>query len=431
MKIPSLSRISGLQLYQVLRFSGMFFSSVILAKIIHDQKVISIYESLMLISASTAYFWVTGSINAFIPYYHSREENEKPGIIFNVFVFLSLVAAVYAVVLWIAGGFIFHGDRLTYSYFLVYALFNGPSFLVEYVLLLKHKPKLLAAYGIATAIMQLSCIAIPLLLGFTITECILALAVFNMLKYCMLCILVFRNRSARLDWNIIKAFSIKSYPLMITLLFGGSMPYIDSYLVKYFFKDQFVIYQYGAREMPLVFLMANALSNVLSGDIADMQFRSELHVGFQKIKSSSTRLMHFLFPLTIILILISKPLFRLFYTPDFVPAAYIFNIYMLLSISRLVFPQTIMLGLQKNQALFRISIIEWTINLTMDLVLMQYWGIEGIAFATVIAFFAEKLINMIYLKRLGYAVQDYIPLRVWSLYSLATIAVFVGVECWI
>jgi O-antigen/teichoic acid export membrane protein len=409
----------------------MFFSSVILAKIIHDQKVISIYESLMLISASTAYFWVTGSINAFIPYYHSREENEKPGIIFNVFVFLSLVAAVYAVVLWIAGGFIFHGDRLTYSYFLVYALFNGPSFLVEYVLLLKHKPKLLAAYGIATAIMQLSCIAIPLLLGFTITECILALAVFNMLKYCMLCILVFRNRSARLDWNIIKAFSIKSYPLMITLLFGGSMPYIDSYLVKYFFKDQFVIYQYGAREMPLVFLMANALSNVLSGDIADMQFRSELHVGFQKIKSSSTRLMHFLFPLTIILILISKPLFRLFYTPDFVPAAYIFNIYMLLSISRLVFPQTIMLGLQKNQALFRISIIEWTINLTMDLVLMQYWGIEGIAFATVIAFFAEKLINMIYLKRLGYAVQDYIPLRVWSLYSLATIAVFVGVECWI
>jgi Na+-driven multidrug efflux pump len=66
----------------------------------------------------------------------------------------------------------------------------------------------------------------------------------------------------------------------------------------------------------------------------------------------------------------------------------------------------------------------------MDLVLMQYWGIEGIAFATVIAFFAEKLINMIYLKRLGYAVQDYVPLRAWSLYSLVTIVVFVGVECW-
>lgn len=409
----------------------MFFSSVILAKIIHDQKVISIYESLMLISASTAYFWVTGSINAFIPYYHSREETEKPGIIFNVFVFLSLIAAVYGIVLWGVGGFMFHGDKLTYSYFLIYALFNGPSFLVEYVLLLKHRPKQLAIYGIGTALIQLSCIAIPLLMGYTITECILALAIFNALKYVLLCLLVFRNQQAKLDWRVIKEFAIKSYPLMITLLFGGSMPYIDSYLVKYFFKDQFVIYQYGAREMPLVFLMANALSNVLSGDIADMQFRSELHVGFQKIKSSSTRLMHFLFPLTILLILISKPLFRIFYTPDFVPAAYIFNIYMLLSISRLVFPQTIMLGLQKNQALFKISILEWIINLVMDLVLMQYWGIEGIAFATVIAFFTEKLINMLYLKRLGYAVKDYVPIRAWSLYSLATIGVFVAVEVWI
>jgi O-antigen/teichoic acid export membrane protein len=428
LKIPSLTRISGLQLYQVLRFSGMFFSAVILAKIIGDQKVISIYESLMLISASTAYFWVTGSINAFIPYYHSRDEAEKPGIIFNVFVFLSLIAVVYVLALWATGGFIFHGEKPIYSYFLIYALFNGPSFLVEYVLLLQHRPRQLALYGIATAIIQLSCIGLPLLLGYTITECILALAVFNMLKYVLLCMLVFSNKTARLDQKVIKAFAIKSYPLMITLLFGGSMPYIDSYLVKYFFKDQFVIYQYGAREMPLVFLMANALSNVLSGDIADMQFRSELHVGFQKIKSSSTRLMHFLFPLTIVLILVSKPLFRLFYTPYFVPAAYIFNIYMLLSISRLVFPQTIMLGLQKNQALFRISLIEWTINLFMDLVLMQYWGIEGIAFATVIAFFAEKLINMAYLKRLGYRVGDYVPLRAWSLYSAATIIVFVLVQ---
>lgn len=431
MKIPSLTRISSLQLYQVLRFCGMFFSSVILAKIIRDQKVISIYESLMLISASTAYFWVTGSINAFIPYYHSREDAEKPSVIFNVFVFLSLISVVYVLALWTAGGFIFHGEKLTYTYFLLYALFNGPSFLVEYVLLLWHRPRQLALYGIATAIIQLCCIGLPLLLGFGITESILALAVFNMLKYVLLCMLVFSNKAARLDAKVIKAFAIKSYPLMITLIFGGSMPYIDSYLVKFFFRDQFVIYQYGAREMPLVFLMANALSNVLSGDIADMQFRSELHVGFQKIKSSSTRLMHFLFPLTILLIIISKPLFRLFYTPDFVPAAYIFNIYMLLSISRLVFPQTIMLGLQKNQALFRISIAEWIINLVMDLVLMQYWGIEGIAFATVIAFFTEKLINMLYLKRLGYNIQQYVPLRAWSLYSIATVVVFVVVESWI
>lgn len=406
----------------------MFFSSVLLAKIIGDQKVIGVYESLILIGTSTSFFWVTGIINAFIPQYHSRDESQKPSLVFNVFLLLTGISVVYVLALYLAGAMLFHGGKTIYTYFLLFALFNAPAFFVEYLLMVWHKTKQLLWYGVVTAVLQLSCIALPLVAGYTITECILALAVFSGLKYIFLSVLVLRNTKPRFDWKIIRQFAVKAYPLMVMLIFGGSMPYVDSYLVKYFFSNQFVIYQYGAREMPLVFLMANALSNVLSGDIADMQFRSELHVGFQKLKSSSLRLMHFLFPFTIALIIFSKPLFLLFYTPAFVPSAYIFNIYMLLSISRLVFPQTIMLGLQKNHVLFRISVIEWGINLVMDLVFMQFWGIQGIAYATIIAFFAEKLIYMIYLKRLGYHINDYVPLKAWGLYSLATIAVFVVVQ---
>jgi peptidoglycan biosynthesis protein MviN/MurJ (putative lipid II flippase) len=57
--------------------------------------------------------------------------------------------------------------------------------------------------------------------------------------------------------------------------------------------------------------MANSLSNIYSGEIANFYKSNNLEEGLKKLKDSSTKLMRWLFPLTIILLFVSKYFFKL------------------------------------------------------------------------------------------------------------------------
>ncbi|MCY7327426.1 MAG: hypothetical protein LH618_02625, partial [Saprospiraceae bacterium] len=63
------------------------------------------------------------------------------------------------------------------------------------------------------------------------------------------------------------------------------------------------------------------------------------------MKRKSLWLMHLLFPVTVVLLFVSKPLFPLLFNPDFAASAALFNIYLLLTASRVLLPNAIMLAL--------------------------------------------------------------------------------------
>jgi O-antigen/teichoic acid export membrane protein len=147
-----------------------------------------------------------------------------------------------------------------------------------------------------------------------------------------------------------------------------------------------------------------------------------------ELKKQSTRLMNVLFPITWIFLLCSKSLYPLIFSAAFVQSASIFNIYLLLIISRMIFPQSVILALKRSDIILKTAYWEIAINVISSVILMLKFGIIGIAYGTVVAFLSEKIILAFRLKRLKIDFQQYTDLKRWFLFSLITIFLYFFVE---
>jgi len=97
--------------------------------------------------------------------------------------------------------------------------------------------------------------------------------------------------------------------------------------------------------------------------------------------------------------LISPPLFAFVFGEVYRESAIIFNIYLLLTLTQLIFPQTILTARGETKLLWYISLLELAVNVIASLLLMSQFGLIGIAFGTLIAFVFEKIILFIVIAR--------------------------------
>ncbi len=229
------------------------------------------------------------------------------------------------------------------------------------------------------------------------------------------------------DLSIWKEHFHYSMPLIFSLLLSGSADYIDGALVSsHFGSDSFAIFRYGAKELPISLLLANSLSLAFVPKLAN---KSQFEEGLTQLKKESLKLMHLLFPISIILLLSSHWLYPHFFRFEFIKSASIFNIYLVLIISRMVFPQTIIMALQETGIIFKIAVIEITVNVIASYLLMLKFGMAGVAWGTIIAFSAEKLILMIVLyKKRNISVTKYLATKEWIIYSLLLMFCYFLVE---
>ena len=101
----------------------------------------------------------------------------------------------------------------------------------------------------------------------------------------------------------------------------------------------------------------------------------------------------------------------------------IFNTYLLIIVSRLLFPQAILIGMNKHSDVFIISLIELAVNIVLSLILIRYFGLVGIALGTALAFWLEKSIMISRLSiKYNIPVFDYAPTKVLLIYSILLVA---------
>lgn len=195
--------------------------------------------------------------------------------------------------------------------------------------------------------------------------------------------------------------------LVIYGLLAVAAPLFDSWLVQWWYPDPetFAVFRYGAREFPLAATLAAALSAAMIPVCS-----SDLKSGAAELKMRVKRLQWLLYPIVIVLLFSSEPLFQFFFSEAFRPSAEIFNTYLLLTISQLFIVQPLVIGIGREKWLVKAAIIELMLNVIFSVLLGHYLGLQGIAAATVIAFMAEKLILARWLKRYhGIAPVSYFP----------------------
>ena len=406
-RIKLIDNISGLQVFQLLRFVIFFIISIVFTKSSLTKEEIGSWEMFMFIASLLSFFWVTGTIQSLLPLYHRNRTYRKLGEntedkspeIFNAFLLLSFFSLFFFLFGHLMKNnfsvFGFSGDVPYINLLLLYLLLSNPVCLIEYIYLLNNRSYRILQYGVYTFAAQLAFIIVPVLLGKGLIWSIYGLLAITAIRWIWLIVLLRRYTLMKVSVEFLKEHLYLGAPLILTSLISGSSQYIDGIIISAYYQDPgvFAVFRYGAKEFPLVLMLANGLSNAM---LPEFSTRTRMKESLAKIKQKSTNLMHFLFPASMVMMLFARWLFPRMFNPDYVRSADIFLVYILLSIPRLIFPQTIIVGRKKTHITLIAAVMVLVINIPLSLYLLPDYGIVGVAVATFAVFSLEKVFLMIY-----------------------------------
>ena len=406
---------------------------VVLAKSGLATSEIGQYETFLFLAGAVSFFWLNGLIQGFLPSHNEQSiSSRKSSVLFNVFYLLTAFSglAVLFIVLFehSISGLLLKGSQIPYlNYLLVYILISSPASLVEYIYLIRKQSHLILIYGVISFFLMFVLVVLPPVLGYSLEYSMAGLVLSSAFRLIWLLVLLFRNSNPAFDPEFLGKHLKSASPLILSMFLSGSAQYIDGFIITAYFDDAtFAVFRYGAREFPLVLLLANAFSSSMLPGFADF---STLKSNLLKIKQNSQKLGFWLFPLSGVLMFVSHWAFPVIFNVSFAGSATIFNIYLLLIVSRLLFPQTILIGLQKTTPIMWAAALEIAVNVVLSLWFVQIWGIAGVAYGTVCAYVFEKLILMVFVsKTCGIVLLEYLNVKQHLLYSLLLTAEFVVIE---
>ena len=401
-RLKFIDNISGLQSVQLLRFATFLIISVVFTKSHLSRPQIGTWELFLFISSLLSFFWVSGIIQSLLTLYNRNRtfrvtgetEGRKSPEIFNAFLlilFFSFLVFVLGILIKNVLGTMDLKREIPYAnLLLLYILLSNPVTLIEYIYLLNNRPHRILQYGIYTYTAQLLFVLSPVVAGFDEKSAIFGLFAITLMRWIWLIILLRRYTLMKVSFDFIREQLRVGMPLILTFLISGSAQYVDGIIVSARYEDPgvFAMYRYGAKEFPLVLLLANGLSNALLPRFATREGMKEALV---TLRAKSEKLMHYLFPVSMVTMVVSRWVFPRLFTPEFRHSADVFMIYLLLIIPRLVFPQTIIIGRKKNNITLIAASIEIAINIPLSLLLIKPYGVVGVALATFIVYSLEKI----------------------------------------
>jgi O-antigen/teichoic acid export membrane protein len=434
-KILPNDTLSGLQFFQLFRYGSVFLISIILPRAGLLPGQVGIFEAFLFFAGVVSYFWVTGLIQALLPLASTEnvtsdklQVTQSPSPVtrhsslefFNSFLLLFLFAVLSAGVLLLASPLLGRllGQELPDGIVwlvILYLILFAPSTLVEYWYVITDQTKKLVRYGVIAFTLQILMVGIPVILGLGVKGAIWGMIAAGGFRMIWILVILFHNGDFRISFPFWKKYLSLGTPIIMSVLLSGSAQYVNGFIVSANFESgMFAIFRYGARELPLVALLAHALSNAIVPSIT----RDGPATGLKQLRERSSRMASWMFPLTIGLVLVAYFLFPAVYGKNFLESAGVFNLFLLLITSRLLFPQTVLIALKKTRILMTASLLELILNIGLSLLLVNIWGIRGVALATVIAYYFERAFLMTYTRQVvGIPASQYMDVKkhfTWS-----------------
>lgn len=424
-----------------MRFIIFLIVSIVFTKSHLSVSEIGEWEMFLFISSLLTFFWVTGIIQSLLPLYHRNRTYRKLGDngmskspeIFNAFLLLSFFSLFVFIIGQVLKGhfsvFNISGNAVYLNLLLLYIMLSSPVCLIEYIYLLNNRSYRIFQYGLYTFGAQLLMIIIPVVLGKDIIWAIYGLLAITGVRWIWLIILLRRYTEMKISPEFMKEHLYLGVPLILTSLISGSAQYTDGIIVSAVYRDpeMFAWFRYGAKEFPLVLMLATGLSNAM---LPEFSTRSRMKEAMARIKLKSEKLMHIAFPATMVMMLIARWLYPRMFTPEFHKSSSIFLVYTLLVIPRLIFPQTIIVGRKKTHISLISALLELAFNIPLSLLMIKWgYGLVGVALATFIVYMIGKVFLTGYLwVKMKIKPGEYIPLKTYLIYSVLLALLFVLID---
>lgn len=416
----------ALQFSQLSRQGSMILTGILLVKIQLSLEIIGLYELLMYLVSVSTFFWVNGLIQGFLSVYPKLSADRQKAFIneaYSVFFTISIIVLIlfllfYRFLIPILTG----RDSMPYLTVTgLYFLFQISTFLLDYLLFLKKKRGLQLLNGILH-LAALVAVVLPLWWFENLYFSLVSLTILAIIRHIWLIAVAGLPFQFFGQENQLRKWLTISYPLVGYALVAGFAPYFDLWLISNKYPGNaatFVFFKYGAREIPVSLIIATTFSSAMIPLLA-----KEIHQ-LDAFKLKTERLMHLLFPLTFFLLLASGYIFQFLYNSDFSASVPIFNIFLLLIISRLLFPNTLLIAMEKTGTLLKIAVLEMLLKIGLSLLFVELWGMTGLAWSTVISALFEKIMYILILqKRYHIDFQQYTPVKWWALYSILLLGLY-------
>ena len=381
---------------------------------------ISIYEALLFVASLYCFYWIVGGQNSLLQLFPKLDPDQQKRAFFNVYLIFSVAGVLTAALLFLTKNIVVNNlTRFTDLPYLdliaLFLLFNCPTFLNHIYYLLLKKYYAIVVYGSVVFLLQLLAVVVPIYLGLTLREVLYGLIIWAILKYLWGVIILIKNAAWKLDVVFIKKYIPLALPLLTYAFIGKGSEYISGLAVTTLFDDEnaFAVFRYGAREFPIAVLMVGALATSMIPVVS-----RNMEIGLEELKKTTRKLSHWLFPLSVLTMLLSPVLFPIVFNEDFKESAYIFNIFTLLLTSRILLPQVVAMGMQKNYILTFSAIVEMVV-----LVALSWWwgtsfGLQGVAFAAVAAFMVDRIVLLYYnWKILKIPLTKYVDVKSYLSYN--------------
>lgn len=433
--------IFGLQFSQILRFVTFLIISAVFTKqnlTGLTKEEIGDFELMMLLASALSFFWVTGIIQSFLPLYNNNhifqkrtDFREKSPEIFNTFLLLAFFSSGFALLIYLLRNNIYvYKDLRAVPHvipLIIYFILSNITPLVEYIYYVRNRPYQIVNYVFWTSAAQVFLVCGAVILRLGIDMAIWALIAVNVVKFIWLLVLLERYAQFKYSFSYMRTHLKLGMPLVLSCLLSGSSQYIDGFIASWTsLPDNFARFRYGAKELPFASSLANGLGN---GMLTEFASPEKMRRAMYDLKTKSLKMMHYLFPITIVILLFSKWIYGHLFNEYFIRSADVFMVYSLMIVSRFLFPHTILIGLKKTRIVFWASVLEIVLNIIVSILLIPKYGIVGIALGTAIIHVLEKVFLIAYnYYVLHIPPKAYIPIRWYFFYSILLGVAFILID---
>lgn len=409
------------QLFMLCRQSGVLLSSVVIARYLPLDQVGG-FEMLMLCGYLMTFLWS----DAFLKGYLASSIPKDNPLTSSTFLWFYLILSLASMTLLVLGQkfllpFIVHRTSLEgLELFALYQALIIPVWMAPFIGLLKGRHSLLLSAFVLIG-PTFACIvgwmSIPSLTGILI----------GLMSYALVGLIWVLINSKFVRELKLKSMFVElwpaTWPLIMYAVSIGLARSFDAWLVaRHFDEAAFAIFRYGAREFPLVIAFAAGLSTIMIPKLKGTEALGEL-------KTRSTRLMHLCYPIVALVMLCSPFLFEKLFGIAYKESALIFNIYLLLTLTQLVFPQTVLMARGDTRVLWYISLAELLVNIVASLILLRYFGLIGIVWGTLIAFIFEKIVLLVFTrKKYGIPPSQLMNYQILAGYAVLLTVIFIGTK---
>lgn len=393
------------------------------------------YEQWLFLGYLLTSFWVTGALQGFLTFFPGLGGPAQQEMAWTACAVLVAGAFTVSGIFWAFQGqllplFTGTDEVPALGLYLLALCLNLSGFLLEHLLLVFRRSRMLLAQGLLFAAGHLLAVAWGSWHAPALDHLAMALLLTGCCKLAVLGIVLVREASwPRFKVQLARKWLGYSVPLMGYALIGALSLSFDSWLVGWHYEGEartFAVFRYGARELPLALALAGAFATAVLPLLSE-----DLGKGLAAMKSRAIRLFHLLFPFSIALLLSSGYWFPLLFGEEFRESVPLFNIFLLVLASRLLFPRTVLMALGANRAVFWLGFLELALNMFLGFWWVEWLGLAGVAWATVAAYTADKLLMCIYLKaRFGISWHAYTPARHFVVYTTLMLGAYMATAFW-